>query len=80
LVAQPLLRKLRRDEAAAPIAGEESTVGEEAPFPLFCVRRLRPHQRAQHVVIGIGKIDGTAQIEIALAIVFECRQRRVLAC
>jgi len=39
--AQPLLRKLRRDEAAAPIAGEESTVGEEAPFPLSCVRRQR---------------------------------------
>ena len=49
------LRKFRRDETAAPIAGEKSAVGEETLFAAFGAFRQRPHHRIQQVVVCIGE-------------------------
>jgi hypothetical protein len=75
----PQLRKLRRDEAAASIAGEKSAVGEEALFAAFGACRQRPHHRVQQVIVRIGEVRETAQVEVAPPVIFERRQRRMLA-
>src|SRR5207244_1295041 len=73
----PQRRYFRRDEAGLEIAGEEAAFGEEPRLRLGALAD-RPLHRRHRVEIAVRQRGQRADVEVARALVFECRERGVL--
>ena len=71
-------RHFRRDEARLEIVGEEAAFGEEARLRLAALPD-RPLHRRHRVEIAVRQRLQRADVEVARALVLECRERSVLA-
>ena len=74
----PQRRYFRRDEAGLEIVGEEAAFGEEARLRLAALPD-RPLHRRHRVEVVVRQRLQRADVEVARALVLECRERGVLA-
>src|SRR5215207_7412455 len=72
------LARRRGDEAGAPVGVKEAALGEEASLGWRALARW-PDERVQRVVCAVADVGIGADVEVALALVLESREARMLA-